>query len=313
MDRPQISVVVATRNRPDSLRALVASLARQTLERSGFEIVIVDDCSDAPLTDLGADGLEPKVLRHDTPRGPAAARNTGWRAASAPLIAFTDDDCEASAGWLEAMLRAARQSDELIVQGRTEPIDPKRVHPLTKTMAVRGPTGLFETCNVVYPRALLERASGFDESFRHACGEDVELGWRALSIGARSEFAGDALVYHTVSQPSLRSAVAGTWKWTDGVRVIAQYPDLRVMLVGGIFWKPTHPRLILALAGFGFMSQLAPRAALLATVPYVAYYARLYRASPQRGVRSFPSHVAIDLCELVTMVAGSVRHRTLML
>jgi hypothetical protein len=180
-------------------------------------------------------------------------------------------------------------------------------------MQVRGPTGLFETCNVLYPRAVLERAGGFDETFRHACGEDVELGWRALSIGARSEFAGDALVYHAVSQPSLRSVVAGTWKWTDGVRVIAQYPDLRVMLVGGIFWKPTHLRLILALAGFGLVPRRARRAALLAPLPYLAYYGRLYRAEPRRGLRSFPSHVAIDLCELATMVTGSIRHRTLML
>ncbi len=44
------------------------------------------------------------LVRHDRPRGPAAARNAGWRRASTALIAFVDADCEPPPGWLEALL-----------------------------------------------------------------------------------------------------------------------------------------------------------------------------------------------------------------
>src|SRR3954453_18710822 len=66
--------------------------------------------------------MELRVIRPDPGGGPAAARNEGWRAARAPLVAFTDDDCQARPGWLEAGLRAARENPGAFVQGPTEPI-----------------------------------------------------------------------------------------------------------------------------------------------------------------------------------------------
>ena len=65
--------------------------------------------------------LPQRVIRRERPGGPAAARNEGWRAAGAPLVAFTDDDCVATPVWLEEALRAAREEPGAIVQGRTEP------------------------------------------------------------------------------------------------------------------------------------------------------------------------------------------------
>src|SRR5204862_5945534 len=87
-----------------------------------FELIIVDDgasddtwqtlqrlASSAPLTLL--------PLRHPANRGPAAARNLGWRSAKGPIVAFTDDDCVPQPGWLAALVAGMAEAD--IVQGRT--------------------------------------------------------------------------------------------------------------------------------------------------------------------------------------------------
>ena len=52
---------------------------------------------------------------------PARHRNLGWRAARAPLVAFTDDDCRPEPDWLEVLLAAARRHPSAIVQGATRP------------------------------------------------------------------------------------------------------------------------------------------------------------------------------------------------
>jgi glycosyltransferase involved in cell wall biosynthesis len=313
--QPEVSVVVATRDRPEHLRRLVDSLAEQSLEPSRFEVIVVDDASAAdPLPGEPPDGVRLRLIRHPASRGPAAARNTGWRSAGAPVIAFTDDDCVATPGWLEAVLAEAGRNGEAIVQGRTEPADPSQVRPLSKTMEVSGLNGLFETCNVAYPRALLERIGGFDEQFRHACGEDVDLASRAIAAGGRPAFSGDAVVRHAVHQPRLRDTLRSTVKWTDAVRALKLNPEMRAILHQRVFWKPTHPRLLLAAAGALIAARTRrPGLAAVAAAPYLAHYRRVYGGSTSAAARSLPAHVAVDACEIGTMVAGSVRHRTLML
>ncbi|MEA2352273.1 MAG: mycofactocin glycosyltransferase, partial [Thermoleophilaceae bacterium] len=91
--------MVPTRDRAERLPVLLEALAAQTLARDRYEVVAVDDGSadDTPRVLAAAD--VDRVVRHERSRGPAAARNSGWRAASAPLVAFTDDDCRPEPGW----------------------------------------------------------------------------------------------------------------------------------------------------------------------------------------------------------------------
>src|SRR5437773_12263875 len=106
--RPVMSVVVATRRRPRQLTRLMAALDAQE-GVDPFEVVVVDDASDdetpAVVRDLAVTALHPvKILRTETSQGPGPARNLGWRAADAPLVAFTDDDCIPHTGWLRASI-----------------------------------------------------------------------------------------------------------------------------------------------------------------------------------------------------------------
>ncbi|MFO7928002.1 glycosyltransferase family 2 protein [Natronomonas sp.] len=93
-EKPLVSVVVPTYDRPEYLRDAVESVRKQTYSR--IELVVVDDCSPTPAartidgTDTGS--LAVTCRRHESNRGANAARNTGIDAADGDLIAFLDDD-----------------------------------------------------------------------------------------------------------------------------------------------------------------------------------------------------------------------------
>jgi glycosyltransferase involved in cell wall biosynthesis len=309
--QPDISVVVPAHNRPASLARLLAALRVQDLPPERFEVIVVDDGSEPPLSADG-DDLALRLVRRERAGGPAAARNSGWRVASAPLVAFTDDDCLPVPGWLSALLEtAADPGGEVVIQGPVAP-DPNQASdlgPVSHTLAVSGPSHLFVSANVAYSRSLLDRTGGFDESFKRSCGEDVELGARALKAGADVRFAQHALVHHEVRRLGLAGMLRHTLKWTDSVRAVAMHPELHDALIGGVFWKPTHPLLLLAAAGIATRRPLVGAAAC---VPYLSYYRRMYGGVGALG-RVLPVHLAIDICEIGTAVAGSVRHRTLMI
>lgn len=307
-----MSVVIPTHNRPGGLARLLTALEAQSLSAERFEAIVVDDGSSIAGQSVAGEAKWVRTLRHERPRGPAAARNTGWRAARAPLIAFVDDDCEPAPGWLEALVGTAESGAVDVIQGRVCP-PPEQVReltPLSHTIEVPGFSRLFVSCNIAYARALLERVGGFDETFERACGEDVELGARVEKAGARTAFDEAALVYHEVRQLTLREHLRHTAKWTDGVRAVSMHPELRDLLVSRLFWKPTHPRLMLLAAGLASRSPLLLGAL---SAPYVDHYRGLYPRSPRALARALPKHVVIDLWEVATAIRGSVRHRTLML
>lgn len=170
-----VSVVVPTCARPDCLRRCLAALERQSLAREQYEIVVADDSARS---------------------GPAAARNRGWRAARAPIVAFTDDDTVPQPAWLEEGIAALRQGAHAAV-GRT-------VMPLSfpPTDYERNESGLeraeFITANCFVRRPVLERLGGFDESFTMPWREDSDLHFRLLERGLRIVRAERAVVVHPV-------------------------------------------------------------------------------------------------------------------
>jgi GT2 family glycosyltransferase len=315
---PDVSVVVPTRDRSARLAAALEALRGQTIDAERFEIVVVDDgSSDGTRELLGrlpADrhpGLRAIRLSGN---GPAAARNAGWRAARAPLVAFTDDDCEPTPTWLEAILRAASESRGAIVQGRTTPIPRESQllsRPFARTRRIEGPSPWFATCNIAYPRELLERLEGFDELFPEALGEDTDLGWRALEMGAQVEFAPGAVVHHAVEDLGAAGYLRHALRGADAVYAFRRHPGLRARTLRfGIFRNPSLARLALALAGL--LLARRGRIAALLVLPYGRNLLGRALAS-HGGPLLVPYLVAYDLALAYTSVRGSVKHRTLVL
>jgi glycosyltransferase involved in cell wall biosynthesis len=327
---PVVSVVVPTYRRASFLPGLFAALEAQ-VGAPGFELVIVDNASTdgtwATLADLAAQTRIPtQVLRTDENRGPAPARNLGWRNARGPLIAFTDDDCLPQPEWVAAVADGLAEAD--VVQGRTLPNPDQAAScgPFSRSVTVTAADGLFATCNVGYRRETVERVGGFDEAFRLLAGEDTDLAWRAMAQGARTSFRPDALVYHQVRPMSFAAAIRDSWRWQDLALAIKRHPGLRRLTDSRFVWRRSHLLVSLAAAGLaaalavglagagGWIAALVIAAAAIA--PYVRYRtatAPLPATGPRRRWALLPAAFAIDLAEVVACLVGSARHRAFIL
>jgi GT2 family glycosyltransferase len=250
--------------------------------------------------------------------GRAAARDEGWRTARGELIAFTDDDCVPAPEWLAAGLATSAQHHGSIVQGRTEPIaeELERLGPLSRPFArtIRVPEldHAFQTCNIFYPRSLLERVGGFDTvAFGRAPGgEDADLGWRGVEAGGRVAFAPDAVVHHAVNSLGPAGKLRHALRWS--MRAYARHPELRrAHFVRGIFWKGSHYLLVRAL-----IALVLPRRWRLVRAwlgyPYLIHLFDRGRVEGG-GPLLTPYYALYDLVELAATARQAVRHRTPML
>lgn len=204
-----ISVIVATRDRPVLLAALLASLS--SCAPAPDEVVVVDDGSATPAGEAlpAADvPFRVKLLRNARPVGPGASRNRGVHASRGDVLLFTDDDCVVATNWVEALARRLTDEDPRLagVGGRVlaqdadvfsryfefhrilEPRPHDAGHPQRIPYLV--------TANCAIRRAAFMRAGGFDSRLPLAGGEDAALSIRMVKRGYHLEHAAEAVVHH---------------------------------------------------------------------------------------------------------------------
>jgi glycosyltransferase involved in cell wall biosynthesis len=312
---PEVSVVIPA-SRQVRLAAALEALAVQSVAMERFEVVVVRDPAAAVVVEPPS-GLRLTVL--DGPAGSniAGMRNAGWRAAKGALVAFTDDDCRPAPDWLARVISAAADGQGAFVQGRTEP-DPAevdRLYGLARSQSIVGPSPWFETCNMAYPRALLERLGGFDERFS-ALGEDADLALRALAAGARREYADEALVWHAVLSRSLVRAVVESRRRNTIPLLIAKHPSQRNALYMRVFWKRSHALALLAAAGIAYSPR--SRLALVAVLPWLRSNTRWpsVRGHPRRIARHalhLGAQACVDTVEVGSTAVSAARNRSLVL
>jgi glycosyltransferase involved in cell wall biosynthesis len=175
-----ITVVIPTIGRP-SLAVTLAALSPETA------VIVVDDRPAGTSAEPLRVPDHVRTLRSGG-RGPAAARNIGWRATGTPWVAFLDDDVVPRPGW-ERALRAdlvGLPGEVGGSQGRIEiPLPPGR----RPTDAERNTAALADagwiTADMAYRRVALERTGGFDERFPRAYREDADLALRVMKAGYR--------------------------------------------------------------------------------------------------------------------------------
>jgi HAD superfamily hydrolase (TIGR01662 family) len=177
------TVVIPTIGRP-SLHVLLDALDHGDGPKPA-ETIVVDDRRPARTEPLLGPRSGATVVRSGG-RGPAAARNLGWRLARTEWVSFLDDDVVPEADWaarLAADLVAAG-SDVLGIQGRVTVPLPTASPP---TDWERGTSGLqtarWITADMSYRRSALARVGGFDERFRRAFREDADLALRVAALG----------------------------------------------------------------------------------------------------------------------------------
>ena len=224
-----ISVVVVNWNSGPFLEKCVASLLGCA---SGCEIVVVDNASEDHSMDfLASIRPAPILIRNASNLGFAAANNAGWNRSSGDPVLFLNPDVECTEGAVDD-LRQALASDSSVwaCAGRLNSASaPGRIehsvrrlpnlagvaaemllldeawpgNPWTAHYRMRG-ENLGSVREVEQPaaaclmfrRSALEATGGFDESFRPAWFEDVDLCKRVRDAGGRILFHPSAQFRH---------------------------------------------------------------------------------------------------------------------
>lgn len=203
-----VSVVIPTCRRPDLLQRCIDALLHQVGIKGAIELIVVDDARLMPLGPprhyLCPSGPVQMRVLYPPPgrRGPAAARNAGWRAAHSQFIAFTDDDTVPDPGWLAEGLHAMHAGVDAAWGRVVVPLPPR---PTDSERNVGGLHGAeFVTANCFVRRDALALVDGFDERFARPWREDSDLYFNLLERGLEVVPVATAIVVH----PARRAAPA---------------------------------------------------------------------------------------------------------
>ncbi|PRX48602.1 HAD superfamily hydrolase (TIGR01509 family)/HAD superfamily hydrolase (TIGR01549 family) [Prauserella shujinwangii] len=181
----EYTVVIPTAGR-DNLAALLRALDDGAGPRPA-EVIVADDRPDGGPLALPELRLPVRQVRSGG-RGPAAARNTGWRAARTEWIAFLDDDVLTPPDWPRRLADDLTGLDEDVaasVARLVVPV-PEGRRPTDDERATLGLTGArWITADMAYRRIALLEAGGFDERFPRAFREDADLALRVRHAGYR--------------------------------------------------------------------------------------------------------------------------------
>jgi GT2 family glycosyltransferase len=231
-----VSVVLGTYNRCEMLPMALRSLMEQEAGALRYEVIVVDNNS----TDRTRTVVEEMIPAHsgrlrylfDGRQGVSNARNTGIAAASAPVVAFTDDDIRVSANWVRTIKSYLDRHPGIdYIGGKVLPLWPRRPPAWLLDKRSWAPLALtdygdeeFETgvhrpvclvgASLAVRRTALERAGGFSPHFLRCEDHELQLRmWRAGSCGA---YVPELVVHADIQSERLGKAYHRRWYGTNG-------------------------------------------------------------------------------------------------
>jgi glycosyltransferase involved in cell wall biosynthesis len=168
-----------------------------------YEVILVDDGSTDQTPEIARQFPSVRYIRQAN-HGLSAARNTGIRAATGEIVAFTDDDCRADEDWLYYLAGDLLRSDFAGIGGHNFlPPEDSRVAAAVAA-SPGGPAHVMLTdreaehipgCNMAFYKWALEEIGMFDPIFRKA-GDDVDVCWRLQDSGRKIGFSAAGFVWH---------------------------------------------------------------------------------------------------------------------
>lgn len=181
MTTGRCSIIVCTRDRPQTVRKALDSVLRQA---GGSEVIIVDDGAVPRLHDVGNSSQLRIVHTHG--RGVGAARAAGLAAATGEFVAWCDDDDEWLPGHLESLVSALERSDAVdVVYGDAEWYADgcsRPTYSLDFDAYLLKSFNYIDMSNVVLRRSAALTAGGFDSTL--TAFEDWDLWLRMAARGA---------------------------------------------------------------------------------------------------------------------------------
>lgn len=322
-----ISVIIPTFKRPKLLYRCLTALYRQDYPGCFFEVAVVSDGPD-PQTEAIVQffaGEYPDfcITFHSLPtrRGPAAARNYGWRRTAGDLVVFTDDDCIPENDWLAAYWRAYRFYDRRYVALAGKVTVPVRDCPTDyeKNVAYLS-TAEFITANCACSRGALELTGGFDEAFPTAWREDSDLQFKLLTGQIPIYHVSDALVCHPVRKTSWGVSIAEQRKSMFNALLFKKHPELyRSRIARGPVWNYYVIILASIVAALGFVagSPAVGGIALLvwagALLYFIAKRLNGTDASLSHRTEMLVTSIAIPYLSVYWTIRGALRYKVFFL
>jgi glycosyltransferase involved in cell wall biosynthesis len=323
---PEISVVIPTYRRPDLLQRCLAPLLKQTLDPLLYEIIVVDDGQTEDTRALvenlaAATQGRPRLryLRPEGTRGPAAARNRGWRAAMGEVVAFTDDDTQPHEDWLRQGLRAMTPISgrvPMAVRGRVQvPVPPALTDHARMTQGLEAAE--FVTANCFVRRAALEQVGGFDERFKRAWREDSDLHFKLLKAFGPIDKAPMAMVQHPVREAPFGISLRQQANMMFDALLFKKHPDLYRDKVGRLRAPPSYYAIVLCTLAAPLMALAGQRRLALLLLMAAALLILRLTVQRLRGTTLSIGHVAemlltsaaIPFLSLYWRLAGAWRFR----
>lgn len=224
----EVSVVVPVRDNLVGLTRLLSALAALDGECGPGEVIIVDDGSrDAVSIERLRDstGLAAVRLVRTRGLGPGAARNAGAAAAQGRWLLFTDSDCAPSPTWIAGYQLAMNGAIAYAGEVRAYHADPLSRYCEAQQLLMPPPGRdarplYLVTANALVLRDAFDSVGGFDEDFKIAGGEDIDIALRLRRVGELS-FAPKATVLHDFSG-GVRSLVRRCVRYGKGNRMLAE-------------------------------------------------------------------------------------------
>jgi glycosyltransferase involved in cell wall biosynthesis len=305
VNRPRVTVVVCSLNGARTIGATLDALGAQTV---AIDVLVVDDGSTDDTASI-ATRKRARVVRHERNQGLAAARNTGWRAAGTPLVAFTDDDCRPATDWVEQLADAyVRYPGAAGVGGAVEgsseatfilrylkrsmPLAPLEAelldddalthrlvlylrHCTTRSRPVgERLVSSFVGANMLFPTDVLAHADGFDPRFRFG-GEEEDLCRRLVKDGQQLVFIPDARVQHDF-EPGLADTLRRSRAYGRGnARIFLKHAGVRPTVY-------PLPAVVGGLLAFAALRRNAAVAGAAAVLPSVLFSRWLGEAARTR-------------------------------
>lgn len=206
--KPYVSVIIPAYNSSVALIRLLASLKKSRFKE--FEVIIGDDCSDEPLSELCSGAVSRvsfpvRFVRLTKNHGPAGARNAAATKAHGAVLVFLDSDVEVYPDTIGQIAKKFRDDDDLTAltgvwdkDQRTNRFFPqyKALRDWSYWINERDSDGyyyLFSTRIAALRRLVFTRLGGFNTAFRQM--EDVEITYRIARRYAII-FASDVRVHH---------------------------------------------------------------------------------------------------------------------
>ena len=211
-----LSVIIPTYNRQELLAKALEGYLAQSSPELVHELLVVDDGSTDNTESIVRvfSSRSPFPIRYfrQTNKGPAAARNFGIREATSGLVLFTDSDIVPDRELVAQHLEWHRNNPQIgtaVLGYATWPPEVKAT-PFMRWYGERGDLfayqhlrgkieadfHFFYTCNLSLKTEFLRTCGYFDEDFKSAAFEDIELGVRLSEHGLQLLYNAAAVGYH---------------------------------------------------------------------------------------------------------------------